>query len=325
MANGAKDIRRRIKSIQNTKKITKAMEMVSASKMRRAINKVLATRSYARAAWGILINLSESYLSIKHPLLEVRPVRKICIILITSNRGLCGGFNSQIIKKVIEQVKNPNLLKINRTRGKRLESDVTDENIVIDFITIGKKGAEAVQRFGKKIIATFDDLNYLLPILNIRPLSKMVMDDYAKGVYDKVVISYTDYISPLSQKPKLRQLLPLSKFDLEKQISELKDMTEKAGLNGEDAKTEDIEYLIEPSSKQILGELISRLIEMQIYRGILESNASKETARMLAMRNASDAATDIIDDLTLAYNKSRQASITREIAEISAGAMSNDK
>lgn len=323
MANSTKDIRRRIKSIQNTKKITKAMEMVSASKMRRAVNKVLATRSYARAAWEILTNLSESYLSVKHPLLEVRPVRKICIIFITSNRGLCGSFNSQIVKKVIEQVENPSLLKINRTRGKRLESDMADKNIVIDFITIGKKGAGAIQRLGKKIIATFDDLNYLPTILNIRPLSKMVMDDYAKGVYDKVVISYTDYLSPISQKPKLRQLLPLSKFDLEKQISELKDMTKKAGLDEEDAKTEDTEYLIEPSSKQILGELISRLIEMQIYRGILESNASKEAARMLAMRNASDAATDIIDDLTLACNKSRQAGITREIAEISAGAMSN--
>lgn len=318
MAIGAKEIRRRIKSIQNTKKITRAMEMVAASKMRKALSRVLASRPYAEAAWEILTHLSESSLSAAHPLLKVRPVKRICLIFITSNRGLCGGFNSQIARKVFTEVRNPNLLKINRSGAKRIDSSVANEEIEIDFITIGKKGALAVQRLGKKIIATFDDLSYLADVYSIRPLAKLVMDDYSNKIYDKVVIAYTDYISPLVQRPKLRQLLPLSRFDLEKQIAELRQMAEEAGEKEfESARSE---YLFEPDTSQVLGELIPRLIEMQIYRGLLESNASKEAARMLAMRNATEAASDIIADLTLVYNKSRQASITREIIEVSAGA-----
>lgn len=296
------------------------MEMVAAAKMRKALSRVLASRPYAEAAWEMLTHLSENYLSASHPLLRIRPVKKICVILITSSRGLCGGFNSQIIRKVFAEVSNPHLLKINRTRNQRIDSSVPDEEIIIDFITVGKKGSQAAQQLGKKIIAAFDDLNYSANVYNIRPLAKLVTDDYTNGVYDKVVIAYTDYISPLIQRPKLRQLLPLSRFDLEKQIEELRQMAEEAGEK--EFESDKREYLFEPDASQVLGELIPRLIEMQIYRGILESNASKEAARMLAMRNATDAASDIIADLTLAYNKTRQASITREIVEISAGAIS---
>jgi F-type H+-transporting ATPase subunit gamma len=314
MPQGTRELKRRIKSVNNTKKITRAMEMVAASKMRRAVAAVLGIRPYAHAAWSVLTNMTRAFENYPLPLLEVREVKKICVILVTSNRGLCGGFNSHILRKMTEQVKNPKLLKVNRVGEKRIESRIPDEQIEIDFITVGKKGAAAVRKAGKNITATFDELTYLPGIADVRALARIAIDDYSAKKYDKVVIAFTDYVSAVVQQPKFRQLLPVSKVDIEKQLADMDVLAKEYGL-----AELPMEYKVEPDARGVLEEILPRLIEMQIYHAILESNASKESARMMAMRNATDAAEDMVDSLTLIFNQMRQAGITQEIAEISAG------
>ncbi|HRY82808.1 MAG TPA: ATP synthase F1 subunit gamma [Candidatus Moranbacteria bacterium] len=313
MASG-KEIRRRIKSIKNTGKITRAMEMVSAAKMRRAIASVLAIRPYAHSAWSILTNLARSFEKNQEGLLEVREVKRILAIVITSNRGLCGSFNSQIARKIKEELDNPEKLKINRIGTKKLESKISNKDLAIDFITIGKKGEVAIRKAGNEIIASFNDLAYLPKIDDVRAIGKIVIQEYLAKKYDKVVIFYTDYVSTINQQTKVRQILPLSKIDLEKQIAEMDVLAKEYGLS-----EPIVEYKIEPSPIEVLKDIIPRLIEMQVYHAILESNASKESAQMIAMKNATEASEEMAMDLTLAYNQIRQMKITQEIAEISAG------
>jgi len=314
MANNTKEIRRRIKSIGNTKKITKAMEMVSATKMRRAVASVLAIRPYAHSAWSVLTNLARAFESKNKGLLEAREVKSVLILVITSNKGLCGSFNSQIIKKIRQELKDPSRLKINRVGNKKIESKIASENLQVDFITIGKKSEGIIRGLSKKIIASFPELTYLPSIESVRPVVKIIMEEYLNKNYDKVVVVYTDYISTINQQAKIRQILPISKIDIEKQIAEIDDTAGEYGL--EEPK---LEYKVEPGPDEVLDFIFPRLIEMQIYHAILESNASKESARMMAMRNATDAASDMVEDLTLTYNQLRQTKITQEIAEISAG------
>lgn len=313
----SKEIQRRIKSVKNTGKITRAMEMVSAAKMRRATESALKIRPYAKTAWDILTNLARSFNKLESKLLEVREVEKVLIIVITSNRGLCGSFNSQIMKQIRTELKNSVNLRINRIGDKKIEPNNLEKDLQVDFITIGRKGEKLVMKMGKKIIASFPDLTYLPKIEAVRPLANLVIEEYEKKSYDKVVIAYTDFISVVKQEPKIRQLLPISKLDLKKGIESMnneksdEDLVEKAK----------IEYKVEPSAKEVLAEIFPRLIEMQIYHSILESNASKESARMMAMKNATEASKEMSSDLTLAYNQIRQMKITQEIAEISAGSM----
>ncbi|MFA4818056.1 MAG: FoF1 ATP synthase subunit gamma [Parcubacteria group bacterium] len=314
----SKDIKRRIKSINNTRKITKAMEMVSAAKMRRAVASVLAIRAYAHSAWSVLTNLARAFSEYNVGLLERRPVKAVLMVVVTSNKGLCGSFNSNISKKIIEQIKNPERLMA--SEAKLLSTEATKRSLAskdelkIDFITVGKKGEALVRKLGKNIVASFPELTYLPGIENVRSLGKIVMDEYLAKKYDKVVIIYTDYISTINQQTKVRQLLPVSKIDLEKQIAEMDQMAKVYGL--EKSK---VEYKIEPSPEIVLTHVLPRLLEMQVYHAILESNASKESARMIAMRNATDAAGEMSDELTFVYNQIRQMKITQEIAEISAG------
>jgi len=314
MANNTKEIRRRIKSIGNTKKITKAMEMVSAAKMRRAVASVLAIRPYAHSAWSVLTNLARAFESKNKGLLEAREVKSVLILVITSNKGLCGSFNSQIIKKIRQELKDPSRLKINRVGNKKIESKIASENLQVDFITIGKKSEGIIRGLSKKIIASFPELTYLPSIESVRPVVKIIMEEYLNKNYDKVVVVYTDYISTINQQAKIRQILPISKIDIEKQIAEIDDTAGEYGL--EEPK---LEYKVEPGPDEVLDFIFPRLIEMQIYHAVLESNASKESVRMMAMRNATDAASDMVEDLTLTYNQLRQTKITQEIAEISAG------
>ena len=312
--SNSKEIRSRIKSINNTGKITRAMEMVSAAKMRKSTENVLKIREYAHSAWSVLTNLARSFEDYKHGMLEVRPVKNVLIVVVTSNRGLCGSFNSQIMKKVREEINNPDRLKINRIGAKKIESNVKNEDLKIDFITVGKKGEGLVRKLGKDIIAAFPELTYLPKIEQVRPLSEIVIDEYLNKKYDKVVMAYTDYVSVITQQPKIRQLLPISKIDLEKQIAEMDNLAKEYGLQKPKS-----EYKVEPTPDEVLTHIFPRLIEMQLYHAILESNASKESARMMAMRSATDAAKDMSEGLNLAYNKIRQMKITQEIAEISAG------
>jgi len=319
MAN-LKDIRRRIKSINNTAKITRAMEMVSVAKMRKATESVLAIRDYAHSAWSILGNLSRAFEHYNYGLLEVRPVEKVLVVIITSNRGLCGAFNSQIIKKVVTQIKNPKSLVVNRVGEKKIEPKIDLNKIKIDFITVGKKGEHLIRGLKKEIVATFPEMTYVPNIEGIRPLSKIVIEEYLEKKYDKIVVAYTDYVSAMSQEAKIRQLLPVSKIDLEKQIADIDNLAEEYDL-----KKPIKEYKVEPSPRKVLKHIFPRLIEMQLYHAILESNASKESARMMAMRNATDSAKEIAEDLTLMHNQIRQMKITQEISEISAGRAALEK
>ena len=324
---GTKEIVRRIKSVKNTAKITRAMEMVSAAKMRKAIQSVLAIRPYAHSAWSVLTNLARSFEKYQKGLLEVREVKSILAIAVTSNRGLCGSFNSQMAKKIREELTHPEKLLINRIGLKKVKSEIHPvksaeggpasqefNGVKIDFITIGKKGESVVRKTGKEIIASFNDLTYLPKAESMRAVSQIVIDDYLQKKYDKVVIFYTDYVSAIRQETRVRQILPLSRIDLEKQIAEMDILAKEYGLD-----EPKVEYKIEPSPQEVLEHIIPRLIEMQIYHAILESNASKESARMIAMKNATEAAGEMADDLTFVFNQIRQMKITQEIAEISAG------
>jgi len=314
MADNIREIRRRIKSINNTKKITRAMEMVSVAKMRKSVANILAIRPYAHSAWSVLTNLARAFEAHGKGLLEVREVKSVLVIVITSNRGLCGSFNAQITKKLKKELSDLSRLKINRIGNKKIESQVSDKDINIDFITIGRKGENVVRKMSRKIVATFPGLTYLPKVEDVRAVSKIVVEDYLAKKYDKVAIVYTDYISTINQQTKIRQILPISKIDFEKQIAEMDNAAEEYGL-----KEPKLEYKVEPNPKDVLDYIFPRLIETQIYHAILESNASKESARMIAMRNATDAAGEMADDLTLAYHQIRQMKITQEIAEISAG------
>ncbi len=320
MAKGAKEIQRRIKSVGNTRKITRAMEMVAAAKMKKEVSRVLAIRAYAHSAQMVLTYLSRAFAKQKHGLLEVREVKRILVVLITSNRGLCGAYNTQVIKRLIDQVENPKLLKINRVGTKRIESTVPDDQIEFDFIAVGKKGFEQLNARGKNVIAEFEDLNYTPTPDSVWPLAKIAIDDYQNANYDKVVVAYTDFKNSLIQEPKLRQILPISKIDLEKQIEEM-----SSGISGdeiqetESKEEEQIDYTIEPDPQVVVKHMLPRLVEMQLYHAILESNASRESARMMAMKNANEAAGEMIQLLQYSYNQIRQMGITQEIAEITSG------
>jgi len=297
-----REIKRRIKSIGNTKKITKAMELVSAAKMRKAVNNVLTSRAYADLAWNAVLDLAARTESKYHPLLIKREVNKIGLVLITSNRGLCGSFNHQIINKTIAFIKQQK----------------QNNDLEIELILIGKKGREVMLKRKYSIIAEFPKLDITTQIEEIRSLSHLVIEDYLANKYDEVVIAYTDFISSLSQKPRILQLLPLEPEKQDEYLGEVESAKQKGSTKSE-AHAEKFEYLFEPSAEEVLSAMLPRLIEVKIYQAILESDASEHSARMMAMQNASLAASDMIDSLTLAYNQARQAAITTELADISGG------
>jgi F-type H+-transporting ATPase subunit gamma len=280
------------------------MEMISAVKMRKAVQSVLSIRPYAKSAIELLGQLSVATQGDSHPLLVTREVKKELYVVITSNRGLCGAFNAQIVKQLRQTLK-----------------DDTDREQV--FIIIGKKGESAVRRFGKEIIASFPDVIGAPTVEGMRAISKIIIDEFESKRVDRVVMVYTDYVSVMVQQVKVRGLLPVAIKDTKKAFHEMSgENTEEKGISHTDvtsAKVLHSEYVIEPSPKKVLWRMIPRLIEMELYHAVLESNASQESARMLAMRNATDAAKDMVSDLTLAYNQIRQSKITQEIAELSAG------
>jgi F-type H+-transporting ATPase subunit gamma len=303
-----KEILRRTKSIASTKKITKAMEVVAAAKMRKAIEAVLKTRTYANLSWETVLHLAtleknrtESW----HPLLRPRrQIKRVAIILITSNRGMCGSYNSAVIAKAKDSI-------VRHPRP-------------TDFILVGKKGG-AIRRQGFEVVAEFSKSDVITDASEIRPIVKMVLEDYSARKYDKVLVAYTDFINPAKQIPRVKQLIPVeveapdeylgvigreSKVGLTKEMLEEKMLKHLAGG----------EYIFEPSAREVLDKMIPRLIETQLYQAFLEANASEHSAGMSAMHQATEAATEMLEELKLFYNKARQAGITNEIAEISAGA-----
>jgi len=312
MAVNTKAIKRRIKSVGNTKKITKAMEMVAAAKMRKAVEAALNTRTYAQMAWDLLVHLSKEQ-EVQLPLLEVRPVQKLLVILVTSNKGLCGSFNANIIKKTAAQLQDPKNISRHRVEGKEIGPS---EKIEVDVIGVGKKGAQFAKKMGFNLISAYTDFSDTPKLQDVLPIAKMAIDEYEKKNYDKVVVAYTDYKSTILQVAKLRQVLPISEVDLEKMIDDIGN----SELRTPSSELEMGEYLFEPNKLEVLKIVLPRLVETQIYQAALETSASEHSARMLAMRNASDSAEDMIKELNLNYNKARQAGITQEIAEIAGGA-----
>ncbi len=289
-----RDIRRRIKSVGNTKKITKAMELVAASKMRRAVQQALMTRAYAKAAWDVLTNVSAVTNRDSHPLLVERPVQKAAVIVISSDRGLAGGLNANIVRQTMELVQK--------------------QAVQVDLITVGSKAADALRRLNANIVAAFPNAHAHPTITDLQPIVKIAIDDYVAGAYDKIFVVYTDFISTLNQKARVRQILPIRKQDLKEVLDDTQHIVLEKELEGFQNP-----YLFEPNADAVLEKMLRNLVTSQLYQVVLESLASEHAARMVAMRNATDAAEELIDDLNLTYNQARQAGITREIAEISAG------
>ena len=290
----AREIRRRIRSVKNIAQVTRALETISASRVRRAQAQVLATRPYARKAWQVLTHLASQAApgARTHPLLTRRgQVNTLGIVLLTSDRGLCGAFNYTMVRTTMDLV---------GSRGKPVQ-----------LITVGRKGRDIMWRMGYPIVAEFTRLPDGPSVLDIAPIARTAIDDFLSGVVDEVVLAYTEFVNTLKQRPIVRQLLPIEPGEagthaLAKHVE---------GVSGGAA-----EYLYEPSPSQILDAVLPRFTELQVYQAVLESYASEHSARMVAMRNATENAEALIDDLTLSYNKARQQAITREILDIAGGA-----
>jgi len=275
---GTQDIRRRIRSVRNMQQITKAMKMVSAAKLRKAQLKLNAARPYARQLQGVLERLAQVPVDDIHPLLKKRPVQKVVYVLITSDGGLCGGYNANLIRK---------------TSG--LIAGTQQE---VKLVTVGRKGRDFFRRSKIEFLAEFTGLGDDPTYNQAKEIAQKVVDLYVQGEADEVYLLYTEFITAMTQKPTQLKLLPIEQPE---------------GKQGK-------QYIFEPSAGEILDNLLPKYVETQIFRTILEGKASEQGARMTAMSSATDNAKDMIDRLTLAMNRARQAAITTEISEIVSGA-----
>lgn len=297
MPQQTREIRRRIKAVTSTKKITKAMELVASAKMRRVTQSLMQTRPYTDRSWQLLKNVSERTDPSKHPLLQRRPrLTRQALVLLSTNRGLVGAFNTNLMAAAMNAV-----------------TAAREQGIETDLVLMGLKGRAMVYRYGVTASADFPKADIASSVLDVRAMAKLVISEFLSARVDRVNVVFMDYRSTLVQKPIVRQVLPLDRaaFEATGQIESQPD----AELAAADAR----EYLFEPNADSVLDVLLNRLVELQLYRALLETNASEQAARMMAMRNASDAANDLIDDLTLTFNQARQAAITQDLSEISAG------
>ncbi len=284
----AREIRRRIRSVHNIAQIAKAMETVAASKMRRAQAQTLASRPYAHKAMEVLRSLArQTYVGgALHPLLEQRPVQRIGVMLFTADRGLCGGFNTNIIRKAVDFAKA--------------------QEHPVSFIAVGRKGRDFLVRYGFDLEAEITGVPDRPTLMDILPVARVAIDDYLAGRWDAVYLAYTDFVNVMVQRPTINRLLPLEPV-------------------WEDGTPVAVDYIYEPDPQTILDQVLPRFAEWQVYQALLESIASEQSARMVAMRNAREAAMDLIEDLTLRYNKARQEAITKEILDIAGGAEALEK
>ncbi|MDP2920654.1 MAG: ATP synthase F1 subunit gamma [Dehalococcoidia bacterium] len=278
-------IRRRIRGVQSTAKITRAMEMIATSKMRRAQEAGIAGRPYDQKIRQVIASLAAVSGEAPHPLLRRRPVNKIAIIHITPDRGLCGGLNANL----------------NRKTG----SFILEQAKPVTVIGVGQKGIDFMRRYRRDIRAEFSHLHDRPALYDILPIAQVVIDDYTNGLVDMVYLVYARFVSTMVQTPVMEQLLPVQPAQL--------------------PKLENVEYIFEPNPQNVLGALLPRFVEMEVYHAILESIASEQSARMVAMRNATENAQELIQHLTLVYNKARQESITTELLDISGGAAALEK
>lgn len=290
------EFRRRIKSVNNTKQITKAMQMIASIKMQKATRFASAARKYTQNAWNMLEKLAKLTLPDTHPLINPRPVKKVAVILITSDRGLCGSYNTEVIKKYAQ-----------------LHSELGTRNSELDTIAVGKKGAEYIKRYGAgNLIAEFPGFENDLEITDILPLVKMTSDEFVSGQYDQIIVVYSHFESSIKQIPVTKQILPIISEHIDKPTL----WEEAEEISADEAKV----IKFEPSPDAVFEGILQQFLKVQIYGAVLEANASEHSARMFAMQNATDNAQDLISELQLVYNAVRQGNITREIAEISGAA-----
>jgi F-type H+-transporting ATPase subunit gamma len=279
-----KEIRNKIKSVENTRKITKAMEMVAASKMRKAQDRMRAARPYGEKIRRVAANLSHALTEYRHPFLVTREPKNIGLILITSDKGLCGGLNSNVLRLVVSKAK-----------------EIESQGKTFQATCVGNKGFGFMQRMGAKVVSHVTGLGDTPHLEKLIGPVKVQLDAYIKGEIDALYIGYTRFINTMKQEPVFEQLLPLS--------------GEAVGS----AKTK-WDYVYEPEAKAVIDDLLIRYVEALIYQAVAENMASEQSARMVAMKSASDNAKNVIGELKLVYNKARQAAITKELSEIVGGA-----
>ena len=282
---GAKEIRTKIKSVQNTQKITKAMEMVAASKMRKAQQRMRASRPYAEKMRSVLSHLAQAHCEYKHPYLQERnDVKRVGYIVVSTDRGLCGGLNTNMFKAAVNDM-----------------SAWHDKNVEIDICAIGKKATSFFARFQGNIISKASDLGDQPSHEALIGTVKVMLDAYDEGKIDRLYLVSNEFENTMTQTPVVQQLIPVT-GEIDTELEHHWD------------------YMYEPDTKPIIDALMMRFIESQVYKGVVENIACEMSSRMIAMKSATDNATDIIKELQTIYNKARQASITQEISEIVAGA-----
>jgi len=281
---GAKEIRTKIASIKNTQKITKAMEMVAASKMRKAQERMLATRPYADKIQNVVSHLSHAHPEYHHPYLQQREAKRVGLIIISTDRGLCGGLNINLFKSVISSMK-----------------EWSDAGLEIDLTLIGTKSNAFFKRLGGNITSTASHLGDAPSIVELIGTVKVMLDAYEAGSIDRLYLAHNEFENTMSQNPLVKQLIPV------------------AGEADEELQTH-WDYIYEPDSRPVMDAMMIRYIESLVYQGVVENVACEQAARMVAMKSATDNAGDLIDELQLIYNKARQAAITQEISEIVSGA-----
>ncbi len=286
---GSKEIRTKIKSVQNTRKITKAMEMVAASKMRKAQERMRAARPYGDKIRNIAAHMSSANPEYRHPFLVKREVKNAGVIVVTTDKGLCGGLNTNVLRMVT-------------TKLKELET----AGVKIEATAIGNKGFGFLNRIGAKVVSHAIQIGDKPHLDKLIGPVKVQLDAYAAGKIDVVYLAYTNFINTMKQEPHIEQLLPLT-------ADKFKQSEEEKSAYGWD-------YLYEPDAKTVIDELLTRYVEAIVYQAVAESMASEQSARMVAMKSASDNAKKVIGDLQLTYNKARQAAITKELSEIVGGA-----
>ncbi|MCU7849539.1 MAG: F0F1 ATP synthase subunit gamma [Candidatus Thiodiazotropha sp. (ex Lucinoma kastoroae)] len=281
---GAKEIRTQIGSIKNTSKITKAMEMVAASKMRKAQSRMAATRPYAEKMRNVIGHLFHAHPEYKHTFMIEREVKRIGYIIVSSDRGLCGGLNNNLFRRLFKELK-----------------EHRDAGIEVDFCTIGNKALGFFGRFGGNIVSQAVHLGDTPHIENLIGTVKVMLDAYADGQIDRISIAYNHFVNTMTQSTTFERLVPIPS-------------------TAEEELKHHWDYIYEPGSKEVLDNLLGRYVESLVYQAVVENGACEQSARMVAMKSASDNAGELIDELQLIYNKARQAAITQEISEIVGGA-----
>jgi F-type H+-transporting ATPase subunit gamma len=300
---GGREIKSKIKSTQNMRKVTRALEMVSASKIRKAQDLMKASRPYARQMRKVIAHIAQASTDFSHPFLVQREkVARVGYVVISTDRGLCGGLNSNLFRRLLPAIR-----------------EWQDKGVAVDVVAVGQKAVQFFRRIkGVNLIGSVTHLGEKPKVEQLVGVIKVALDAYTAGKLDRVFLAYNDFVNTMTQKPTLDALLPLPLVAAELEAHQASGESAYAGIKLEQAH--DWDYIYEPDAATVLEHVLGRYIESVVYQGVLENLASEHAARMVAMKAASDNASKVIGELTLVYNKARQAAITQEISEIVGGA-----